>query len=172
MDFWVADDVTTGLATEIINQYRPELKDVTIIYYFKEKAGKKVGKLILATAKKVSPKDNVIHSFEGKPDVVFAVEIAADTWNALSDIQKRAVLHHELCHCGFESDDLGNLEPVIMPHDIEEFSTVVEEHGYYMKDIQEFAATVLEKEEKDKEKDKKVEKDKKTDKDKDTTKKG
>jgi len=150
MDFWVADEDITKLAEEIIGEYRKELKDVSIVYYCKEKASKKAGKLTLATAKKISPKDNVIHSFDGKPDVVFAIEIAADAWGQLNDIQKKAVLHHEICHCGFETDDNGNTTPIIMPHDIEEFSEVVKEHGYYMKDIQIFVAEILEKEEKDK----------------------
>lgn len=155
MEFWLAEEETVTMAEGIIKDHRPELIGVNIIYFFREKAGKKAGKVTLATAKKVAPKENVIHSFEGKPDVVFAIEIANDAWHALAEIQKKAVLHHELCHCGFETDDNGNTEAVILPHDIEEFSTVVKEHGYYLKDIQDFVAGVLEKEaEKEKEKDK------------------
>lgn len=151
MDFWVADESVTTVANEIIGSFRPELKDVCIVYYFKEKASKKGGKLVIASARKVAPKENVIHSFDGKPDIVFAVEIASDAWNTLKDIQKRAVIHHELAHCGFETDEIGNMTPTILPHDIEEFSEVVKEHGYYLKEIQEFVAEVFEKDKKDKE---------------------
>lgn len=143
MDLWRADADVTDLAMDIIKTNRPELAVTEIVYIFREKAGKKAGKTIIATARKVATKENVVHSFEGKPDVVFVVEIGADAWQELSPEQKRAVMHHELCHCGFEESESGDMVPTIIPHDIEEFSAVVETHGFYMKDVVDFATKIL-----------------------------
>lgn len=145
MDFWKVDQDVVDMANAIIKEFRPELSDANIVYYFKEKAGKKGGKAVLASAKKISPKDQVVHD----SNVLFAIEIAADAWQELAEIQKKAVLHHELCHCGFEEDKEGSLNPSILPHDVEEFSAVVDAHGYYLKDIQDFVAKILDKDEKD-----------------------
>ena len=143
MDFWRADSDVVDMATAVIKQYRPELADTEIVYMFKEKAGKKGPKVVIATARKVSSKENVVHSFEGKADVTFVVEIGADAWQELSPDQRKAVLHHELCHCGFDDKEDGGPEPALIPHDIEEFSEVVEAHGFYMKDVIDFATKII-----------------------------
>lgn len=143
MDIWRAEPEVTELAAEVIKQYRPELADTEIVYIMREKAGKKGGKTVIATARKVATKENVVHTYEGKPDVTFVVEIGADAWKELSPEQQRAVMHHELCHCGFEDTEDGGPEPAVIPHDIEEFSAVVEAHGFYMKDVVDFATKIL-----------------------------
>lgn len=143
MDLWRAEDDVLELAQDIIKNHRQDLTTTEIVYIFREKAGKKAGKTIIATARKVAAKENVVHSFEGKPDVIFVIEIGADAWTELSPEQKRAVMHHELCHCGFEESESGDLVPSIIPHDIEEFSAVVETHGFYMKDVVDFATKIL-----------------------------
>jgi predicted metallopeptidase len=143
MDLWRAESDVTDLAEAVIKKYRPELADTEIVYIMREKAGKKGNKVVIATARKVATKENVVHSFEGKPDVTFVVEIGADAWKELSPQQREAVMHHELCHCGFDDKEDGGPEPAVIQHDIEEFSAVVDAHGFYMKDIADFATKIL-----------------------------
>jgi len=145
MDFWKADDAVKETADELIEKYRPELQGANITYIFKEKAGKKGEKLTIATAKKVSPKDNVAHSFKGKPDIDFIIEIGNDAWQELNEDQRKAVLLHELCHCAFQSKgEDGEAEPTIVPHEVEEFSYVIEHFGCYTHDIQKFVDKAIE----------------------------
>jgi hypothetical protein len=143
MDFWIADDVKP-IAEKLITDHRPELEGVNIVYMFKEKAGKKGDKLVIATAKKVSPKDNVAHSFKGKPNIDFIIEIGNDAWKELDSKQKEAVVFHELCHCAMQSKNEGDPEPTILQHEVEEFSSVIELFGCYTHDIQKFVDKALE----------------------------
>jgi hypothetical protein len=138
MDIFKADNDVVEMANEVIKQYRPELLTADIVYIFKEKAKKRGGKIVIATASKVSDKQNIIHSHEGKPSYEFMIEIGADAWLSLSPDQKRAVLHHELRHCGYKEKD-EEMIPIIIPHDLEEFSDVVEAHGFYLRDVLDFA---------------------------------
>jgi len=141
-DIWKADSDTVDLANRVIKQYRPELSGTEICYIFKEKASKRGGKIIVATARRVSDKDNIIHSHEGKPEYEFLITIGANAWTSLTPDQKVAVMHHELRHCGYKETKDGDLKPVIIPHDLEEFIDVVETHGFYFRDILDFATKI------------------------------
>lgn len=154
MEIWRGEDEVKALADSIIKEHRPELAGSVIVYIFKEKAGKSNDKVTIASTRKVSAKDNVVHAYGDKPDVDFVIEIGADAWNELSEIQKTAVMHHALMHCGLKDTEDGDVATQIIPHDVEEFAKVIEAHGYYMKDIQEFVATCFEKKEKEKGKEK------------------
>ena len=52
MDIWRAEPDVEEIAKEIINEHRTDLKETHIVYIFKEKAGKKSGKVTIATARK------------------------------------------------------------------------------------------------------------------------
>jgi hypothetical protein len=152
MEYWRADDSVVKLTERIIADKRPQLAQSEIVIMFREKAGTKGSKVVIATARKVSEKDNVIHSWDGKPDIDFVIEIGANIWNELDDEQKEAVLFHELNHCDVQIDDETGIEKnIIRGHSIEEFTDVVDHYGFYMDDVQKFAQAIMNSKNKEKE---------------------
>lgn len=142
-EIYVAGPEVTELAERVIREYRPELLTAEIRYVFKDKASKRNGKVVIATARKASSRDNVIYSTPGNQiDLEFIIQIGADAWMPLSPDQQKAVLHHELRHCGYKENKDGDLVPVIIPHDLEEFSDVIEAHGFYLRDVLDFATKI------------------------------
>lgn len=143
MNLWKAGEEVTDIARELILAHRPELADVNIMYLFREKATRRGTKFVLGTARKCSEREQLVHTPPDFPAVVFVIELAADAWANLSEGQKRAVIHHELNHCGFEKKEDGSLVPSNIPHDVEEFASVIETHGLYMRDIENFVNRAL-----------------------------
>jgi hypothetical protein len=87
---------------------------------------------------------------------------AKDVWDDSTDQFRRAILDHELGHCGVRMDELNaplrdeqtdRIKTYIKPHDLEEFQDVLEEHRAYHQKLREFlAAFGRNKEKKEKEK--------------------
>ena len=73
----------------------------------------------IAKAMKAPPMWRLLSGYDG------AVWVQADTWAAMGDRQRHAVVLHELLH--FMVDDKGRL--AIVHHDVEEFTQVVREYG-------------------------------------------
>ena len=60
----------------------------------------------------------------------FRIEINFTIWNTLTNDQKRAVMDHELCHCGrLEDEKTGTERYYIRKHDLEEFHDIVARYG-------------------------------------------
>lgn len=59
----------------------------------------------------------------------FVITIYETYWRRMRDETKRAVIDHELKHCGASLDKWGDVKLWIVPHDVEEFSDIVERHG-------------------------------------------
>jgi len=83
--------------------------------------------------------------FQHIPDFLITLDI--DFWEEATDIQREALMYHEMSHCVQALDTDGELrfdretgDPVweIAPHDIEEFNAVVERYGAWKSDIQGF----------------------------------
>jgi hypothetical protein len=68
----------------------------------------------------------------------------------VTNAQRRALMDHELCHATVKLDE--NYEPMedergrivyrTRKHDIEEFSEIVERHGLYKRDLEQFARAI------------------------------
>lgn len=65
----------------------------------------------------------------------FTVEVSADWWDIYTDHQRIALIDHELCHMAFDEDG----KPRLRPHDLQEFSAVVQRHGLWASDVQSMA---------------------------------
>lgn len=65
-----------------------------------------------------------------------AITINATVWAVLSEVQRNALMLHELCHLG-ENPDSGKLETV--PHDVEEFGFVVATYGQWRSSLELFS---------------------------------
>ena len=133
------------IAKPIIAQYHPQLHGINIRFVFRETARKSGGKEILGTASKVSGR-NAFFASPGALSSVgkefFVIEIAEDKWATLTDDEKKALVDHELCHCGTEDDPQGGLKLVLRSHDVEEFDAIIRRHGLWSVSTQEFAAAI------------------------------
>lgn len=124
-----AESVEELAKQKLIPKYHTHLVNAKIAYLFKNKPLKVRGKLAVATAEKVNKKNTVLSGYH------FIITVGYPTWNELSDPVRLAVLDHELCHCLVDDDEDGNPKYSIVPHDIEEFSSVIMRHGLYAPDL-------------------------------------
>lgn len=94
---------------------------VRIGYASSDHDKKQVDKLVFADCRKVPdlyrafiPYDFVICTYE--PNAML-----------LTDEQKEILMYHELLHCGIKPSG----ELYVVPHDVEEFDKIIEEHGLH-----------------------------------------
>ena len=122
------------------------LADVRIYYVFKPEATKSHGKLVLGKARMIGGLNAYLIEDED-PDGgnVYVVEIAENTWRRMTAAQQKALVDHELCHFVVEPGDDDN--PTVMKirgHDLEEFASIVERHGFWRSDIATFGSKIAE----------------------------
>jgi hypothetical protein len=137
MDYKDAPEVRE-IAADLVAEHHKHLEAVRIAFAFTDKAGKKSGKTALEKVSIESGK--TVWFAAGAPDVYhggkfFLLAFPEFEWECLKDDQKRALVDHALSHCGKDPES-GDL--CLWPHDIEEFSAVVERHGLWIDDLREF----------------------------------
>ena len=136
MDRWKAGEEIQGQIKTLIGNAHPHLADICddIIVIFKEKASCKGGKAILGKTSKAP----ALLSLLGEREYQFVIELAADTWNQLTDIQKNSLLDHQLCFIGGEEDQKsGEMKYHLTAPDISYFSSEVERNGHWRPDLSE-----------------------------------
>lgn len=137
MDYKDAPEVRE-IAQELIEEHHSRLANTRIAFAFTDKAGKKNGKTVLGKASIESGKS--VWFAAGAPaqyvgGKFFLIAIPHLEWTLLDEDQRRALVDHELCHLG-RDPETG--EPMLLPHDIEEFGEVVQRHGLWLDDIRRF----------------------------------
>lgn len=140
-EYWWADE-PKRIAEDLIPKNHDHLIEFTdqIRYVFRDKAAKSNGKQVWGKARKVSGLNAFI---AGGPGEFHLVEFAADIWDRLSPRSKRALVDHELCHLNVEEEEKdGELVTVltIKAHDIEEFTEIVQRHGFWRPDLIDFVS--------------------------------
>lgn len=136
-EYWQCPDEVYDLMVPIIEAHHEHLVDARILLLFRDQAAKKAGKLVAATASKMSGTDNAIA--DATPPYTFKIIIANDLWTLNTDAWLEALLDHELSHCGGNSEDGWEL----LAHDLEEFSAIVERHGLWKADVKDFCERVM-----------------------------
>lgn len=119
------------------------LRDVRIDYVFRPEATRSKGKLVLGKARLVQGLNAFLAS-EGANDPFFVVEIAKNTWDRLTEEQRRALVDHELMHFVVDEDADGQPKLSMRGHDLEEFADVVKRHGFWRSEVASFSSTVAE----------------------------
>jgi hypothetical protein len=102
----------------------------------------KDGRLVLGKCRKAADLDRQLHD----RDFVILLNEVAWKGSDFDDHKRRALLDHELCHCDVEVDEEGEVvcnaagRAVyrIRKHDLEEFQAIVNRHGLWKADIEEF----------------------------------
>lgn len=139
------------IADELIAKHHTDLADVRIEYVFRSETAKSRGKEIWGQARKISGLNAYLSQEDGPTEAesgdvdYFVIEISEPVWADLDAGQRKALVDHELCHCGTDFDDDGLLTLKLRHHDVEEFRTVVTRHGLWRPDLADFAARLPEK---------------------------
>lgn len=123
-----ASEEVLEMAAELIAQHHPTLGVARIGFLFRSEAGRNGHKRVLGQASKVTAKWQPLLD----QPLDFIIWLAADYWlGEATPLQKRALLDHELSHCTMRD----GYEPVIRPHDVEEFAHIIERYGYWRDDL-------------------------------------
>lgn len=112
-----------------------EIKNASIAYIFREKM-KTRDREVWGKASKADGRLSFFNGFD------FVIEINWQVWKRLSDLQRVALIDHELSHCTREQDDNGKYHFCLASHDLEEFGGVVERWGLWRQDLMVFAGKV------------------------------
>ena len=153
LEFCEPTDDLRRMANKLINEHFTHLSVKRVDFVFVQDrdadgivtAPKSKGKYIWARATVVTGlKAYLATPEESRPTVkepleaakFFVIEVAKPIWESLKDQPKvrEALLHHELMHC--ELNESGN--PVLRPHDVEEFNQTVRRYGRWKDDVQLF----------------------------------
>jgi len=105
----------------------------------------KDGQLVLGKCKKVSELDKLYAEFD------FVIILNSEAWKTLNEQQRKALVHHEVCHIAIATDQNGNTKKDtrgrtafrVKKHDIEEFGDVVAVHGCYKRDLAQFVEAAV-----------------------------
>ncbi len=134
-----------AIAKTLIDSYHPHLLARRLVYIFRSRHAKAGRKVVLGRAKIVSGlnaflaaneygqavSENILGETVGEaPESFFIVEIARDLWQGLDHDQRKALVDHELMHCGISGEKI-----CIIPHDCEEFNAIVRRHGLWQPDV-------------------------------------
>lgn len=114
-----------AMAEEIINTEDEfqHLRTETLVYIYRDKAQKKLGKAVYGTAEVVRGKNAHLYwKDKGREDApaFFRITIAEDIWDELDEDQRKWLIRHELRHCGIKFTKDGP-RLTLKPHDFELF---------------------------------------------------
>lgn len=114
------------MADEVIREHRPYLVNANIGFLFRSEPGRSQGRPIMGKALKVGARLRVYVELD------FIIWISKPDWQRFEIVRKKALLHHELCHCEMDPD---TDELSIRAHDIEEFNEVIAANGLWLDDL-------------------------------------
>lgn len=135
-----------AIANTLIPLHHRHLASVPVRYIYRSEAASRNGKIVYGTAQKIGGRTAFLVGLDAHVGVetdvgepFFLVEIARDEWDEMSEDKRRALVDHELCHCVVETDKDGLPALKLRGHDLEEFCDIVERHGLWRRDIEDFA---------------------------------
>lgn len=134
-------------------QYHDEIQHAKIALAWRKKLkADKDGHLLLGKCLKVSDREKAVHVLSRFD---FIIILNREVWMDLkfTSEKKCALMDHELCHAAPvlgkdlepKYDEHGRTIYRSRKHDIEEFRCIVERHGCYKRDLEEFAQALLKK---------------------------
>lgn len=124
------------IAQDLIPEVHQHLRNAKILYLFTTQKRKKCDRVRLGSAAKLSAMmrflSSGMESVEDGHDFIILFDV--NEWKELTEAQRRALVDHELCHCGVSATGFR-----VRGHDIEEFRAVIERHGFWKEDVKYFA---------------------------------
>lgn len=125
-----APEEVLSLAAELIEAYHEKLEGGAIGFIFREDIQMKNGKRVLGSAAKVPAK---VRPFV---DLDFIITLDAMFYSGAPELQRRALIDHELCHCDYSEEGDADV-PKLVGHDFEEFAAIIRRYGLWSPDLQE-----------------------------------
>lgn len=116
-------------AARIIERYHPHLVDARVEIMVRDSVRSGMNRNS-AWAEVDTPNNEA-----DKARFDFKLWFALESWGNLTELQRDALMDHELMHCGYDEDG----EPWLAPHDIEEFYAILGRYGAWWPNGQEFA---------------------------------
>lgn len=111
------------LVREIVEEHEPHLSELSLAVLFWKESPQKGSKLVLGQAKKVTKEYQALGF-----DHDFIIFISMPQFYNMNEQQQRALIHHELLHCGYDDEDE---KAYIVPHDFEEFDKILKLYGFW-----------------------------------------
>lgn len=130
-DWGLSSDVA-AVVEDIVHRWHPGLARARIVSLMRPDCPTSRGKEQWAAMRKATPAERAM--LDGAADYVLIV--ALDVWTKLPAPQRLALIDHELCHAGGQNLDTG--EWTMEPHDLEEFVAVIDRHGAWRSDVEQF----------------------------------
>lgn len=129
------------IAERLIPEFHRHLENATIAYLFTDAKRTKNKKIVLGTAKKTSPMEHFLSQRQDAEGADFILMFGIEEWFKLSESQRIALVDHELAHCTVDYNEETD-EPswAIRSHDVEEFAEIIERHGLWEPNLEQFAA--------------------------------
>lgn len=127
-----------------IEAHHAHLKDARILYLFTTANRTKGGRTVLGTAQKANPLVRYLsmEAYNEEEGADFIILVGINQWLLLDEKQQEALVDHELCHCDADFDDDGAPLWKLRGHDVEEFREIIERHGFWKPDLEEFGQVV------------------------------
>lgn len=117
-----------AIAALLIQALHPRIRSIRFAYLYRESL-ERGGEIKLATVGKASAKIRFLTNFE------FIIDVNWKAWRELTGPQRLALVDHELCHC--DRDENGHA--ILLPHDVEEFGSIIKRWGLWRPDVVTFA---------------------------------
>jgi hypothetical protein len=143
------NEAAYGMLRDLVNKHHDELNHQRIALAWNLAWKPDVdGRCTLGKCKRLTDLDREFTSYD------FVIILRREWWlhRDVKDAQRLALLDHELCHATVRldpnsgepiEDDRGRKVYRVRKHDIEEFEEVVRRHGTYKRDLEVFAAGLL-----------------------------
>lgn len=133
------------VARPLMAEHHPHIKthSVRLDFLFFDKEKKRNGMTVWGYATKISSLAAFLAGEEenqddGSTEPFFVIAIWDVIWRTLNPDQRKALVDHELAHCGAEYDDKGKTKLSLRGHDLEEFHAIYARYGAWRKSIQDF----------------------------------
>jgi len=130
---------------ELIGQHHTHLAEAKIVLAWKiDWKPNTDGQVVLGMCRKASDLDRELHGHD------FVILLNREYWPSFTAEQQTAIIDHELSHADVKKgddgqvqrDDSGRIVYRTRRHDLEEFRGVVERHGLYRADLEDFARSI------------------------------
>jgi hypothetical protein len=120
------------IAGILIKAFHRGIRNRPIAYLWKENMGAGT-RVKLGQAAKASPQLRLLG------EVDFVLTFNWEAWKILTPEQRVALVDHELQHCDVDAD---SNEPILVEHDVEEFSLIVRRYGLWKPTLRTFGDAV------------------------------
>lgn len=121
---WANDAAEIG--NKLIEDHHRHLLDEKIAYVFKNADMKSRGQIIATAEEVVSAKNKFLTEQD------FLIIISKPVWDTAKDAKtKQAIIDHALTHCQVETLESGDKRRRIVPHDVQEFASIITRWGLW-----------------------------------------